>query len=249
MKTGCRRTALSRVWHCELHPGDGLEVRRFGRTRFLPNWQPAPIKAPAFLPWGSRFAGDSPVEEGGFEPSVPRDRGDDFRYEFGDIIIGAGRSFFQLSGIEPLARVSIGWRSIRTGSCSTFQTWESGSAEGRRRHPWDVRNVAERRPDFEFSRRTLLGLDDVAGPAGFTREGMTRRNIVVLRLRPQGSCGQSGCGSYGRIWNLPDEGVAALSNRGDPATRSSIQIFNRMIGLLQNRRPAFPESRPQALEA
>jgi hypothetical protein len=33
----------------------------------------------------------------------------------------------------------------------------------------------------------------VAGPAGFTREGMARRNIVVLRFRPQGSCGQSGC--------------------------------------------------------
>src|ERR1700720_1084312 len=54
MKTGCRRTALSTVGQSELHPGDGLEVRHFGRTRFLPNWQPAPIKAPAFLPWGSR---------------------------------------------------------------------------------------------------------------------------------------------------------------------------------------------------
>jgi hypothetical protein len=67
MKRGYRRTALSRVWQCELHPGDGLEVRHFGRTRFLPNWQPAPIKAPAFFPWGSRFAGGRE----GFEPSVP----------------------------------------------------------------------------------------------------------------------------------------------------------------------------------
>jgi hypothetical protein len=52
-------------------PKTGLEVRHFGRTRFLPNWQPAPIKAPAFLPWargGSRFAGASPLKEAGFEP-------------------------------------------------------------------------------------------------------------------------------------------------------------------------------------
>jgi hypothetical protein len=59
MKRCYRRTALSRVWQCELHPGDGLEVRHFGRTRFLPNWQPAPIKAPAFFPGarGSRVGG------------------------------------------------------------------------------------------------------------------------------------------------------------------------------------------------
>ena len=67
MKRSYRRTALSRVRQCELHPRDGLEVRHFGRTRFLPNWQPAPKKAPAFLPWGSRFAGGRE----GFEPSVP----------------------------------------------------------------------------------------------------------------------------------------------------------------------------------
>jgi hypothetical protein len=56
-KRGYRRTALSRVWQCELHPGDGLEVRHFGRTRFLPNWQPAPIKAPAFFSLGLAVRG------------------------------------------------------------------------------------------------------------------------------------------------------------------------------------------------
>jgi hypothetical protein len=51
------------------------------------------------------------------------------------------------------------------------------------------------------------------------------------------------------IWNLPDKGLASLSNLGDPATRSSIQIFNRMIGLLSNATSYPSKARPQALEA
>src|ERR1700730_12181198 len=51
------------------------------------------------------------------------------------------------------------------------------------------------------------------------------------------------------ILNLPDKGLASLSNLGDPATRSSIQIFNRMIGLLPNATSYSSKARPQALEA
>jgi hypothetical protein len=34
------------------------------------------------------------------------------------------------------------------------------------------------------------------------------------------------------IWNLPDDGLAGLSERGNPASRSSVQTFDQMIQFL-----------------
>ena len=53
------------------------------------------------------------MEEGGFEPSVPRDRGDDFRYGFGDIIIGVIGGFIGswLWGVLKLPMIANFWIS------------------------------------------------------------------------------------------------------------------------------------------
>jgi hypothetical protein len=46
-------------------------------------------------------------------------------------------------------------------------------------------------------RRTLFSLDHMAGLASFSDEGMTRRDIAVLRLGAEGCCGQSDCERHG----------------------------------------------------
>jgi hypothetical protein len=51
------------------------------------------------------------------------------------------------------------------------------------------------------------------------------------------------------IWNLPDCGLASLSELGNPPNRSSILIFDQMVGLLPKRALTFPKCRSQAPRA
>ena len=42
------------------------------------------------------------------------------------------------------------------------------------------------------------------------------------------------------VWNLPEDGLASLSDRRNPATRNSIQIFDQMMHLLATQSPTMP---------
>jgi hypothetical protein len=51
------------------------------------------------------------------------------------------------------------------------------------------------------------------------------------------------------FWNLPDNGLAILTERGNPPKRSSIVIFDQMVGLLPTRTFTSPKYRFKAPEA
>jgi hypothetical protein len=50
------------------------------------------------------------------------------------------------------------------------------------------------------------------------------------------------------IWNLPDNGLAILAERGNPPNRSSIAIFDQVVGLLPTRMFTSAKYRSKAPE-
>src|SRR6516162_6333786 len=86
--------------------------------------------------------------------------------------------------IRGLTRLEDQVRHLRVGT-------RQKDAEGRRRHPGSVRDIAKSQGDVEGSRRLFCRLDYVGQLASLARKGMASRDIAFLCRRAEARCSES----------------------------------------------------------